>query len=180
MKLIIGFSGLKGSGKTTAAKHMVGRHGFMPMSFSKPIKDMLKVLGVQEDYPKEEPHPLLCGMTPRLAMQTLGTEWGRNTIGGDIWVNIVEDRIKNSKGLNRIVVDDVRFKNEVVMIKELNKLPNCAAMVVRISRNETAKVTDWHQSEIEVLQLSNDSTIQNNSSVKDLYESLDQMYGDYR
>ena len=171
MKVVIGFSGLKGSGKTTAAEYMVAHHGFMRMSFAKPIKDMLRVLGVSEDWPKEEPHPLLCGMTPRRALQTLGTEWGRDMIGGDIWVNILKDRIKHS----RIVIDDVRFKNEMVMIEELNELRNHRGLMVNISRKEAANAGDQHQSEMEVLELSNDFTIQNDYEVTNLHETLDQM-----
>ena len=175
MKLVIGFSGLKGSGKTTAAEYMVTHHGFICMSFAQPIKDMLRVLGVLKDWPKEEPHPLLCGMTPRHALQTLGTEWGRVMIGGDIWVNIVKDWIKNSKALNRIVIDDVRFKNERAMIEELNELPNHRGLVGCISRKETANAGDQHQSEMEILELSHDFTIQNDYKVADLYEALDQI-----
>ena len=176
MKLVIGFSGLKGSGKTTAAEYMVAHHGFMRMSFAGPIKDMLRVLGVFEDWPKEEPHPLLCGMTPRHALQTLGTEWGRDMIGGDIWVNIVKDRIEKFDYYSqRVVIDDVRFKNEVAMIEELNELPNHRGLVIYISRKETANAGDQHQSEMEVLKLSNDFTIQNGYGVADLYETLDQI-----
>ena len=175
MKLVIGLSGLKGSGKTTAAEYMVAHHGFMRMSFAGPIKHMLRVLGVLEDWPKEEPHPLLCGMTPRHALQTLGTQWGRDMIGGNIWVNIVKDRIEKSKALNLIVIDDVRFRNEVAMIEELNKLPRHRGIVTYISRDETPNVRDWHQSEMEVLELSTHATIQNNTSVEGLCKSLDQM-----
>ena len=36
---------------------------------------------------KEAPTPLFEGRTPRHAMQTLGTEWGRDRIGRDLRAN---------------------------------------------------------------------------------------------
>ena len=37
---------------------------------------------------KEHPCSLLLNKTPRYAMQTLGTEWGRELIGENIWTHI--------------------------------------------------------------------------------------------
>ncbi len=37
---------------------------------------------------KAKPCSLLAGKTPRHAMQTLGTEWGRNCIGDGFWINL--------------------------------------------------------------------------------------------
>ena len=68
-----------------------------------------------------------CGLTPRKALQTLGTEWGR-AMHPDTWVRILVRRAKGSDVLNafgekvgytvrRVVVSDVRFKNEFDAIK---------------------------------------------------------------
>jgi hypothetical protein len=63
---------------------------------------------------KEEAFPLLSGHTARYAMQRLGTEWGRHCMGADFWVNCWEaDYVKSTKS---VVVDDVRFPNEVETI----------------------------------------------------------------
>ena len=43
--MIIGLSGLKGSGKTTAANFLV-EEGFVKMSFAQPIKRMLVCIGL--------------------------------------------------------------------------------------------------------------------------------------
>ena len=96
MKNLIALTGLAGSGKTTAADYLVKAHGFACISFAGPIKSMLRTLGltaledieeVFEGEGKEKPNRLLCGKSPRFAMQTLGTEWGRDLIGPDLWVN---------------------------------------------------------------------------------------------
>ena len=163
MKLVVGFSGLKRSGKTTAAEYMVVHSGFIRMSFAQPIKDMLKVLGVSENNPKEKPHLLLHGKTPRYALQTLGTEWGRNMIGGNIWVDVVKNNILNGNAEDNIVIDDCRFKNEVDMILGLG------GIIVYIERG--GKSGD-HASEREVKSLYRSITVENNSSLEDLQEAI--------
>jgi hypothetical protein len=45
---IIAFTGLAGSGKSTAAKHLCTRHGFERVRFAGPLKDMMRALGLTE------------------------------------------------------------------------------------------------------------------------------------
>ena len=121
---IIGFSGRAGSGKTTAAEHLALTHSFKRVSFADPLREMLYGLGVSYDVMrgpgKELPHADLLGQTPRHALQTLGTEWGRKCMGEDFWVGIAEREIHFHRRLgNRVVIDDVRFPNEVKMIREM-------------------------------------------------------------
>jgi hypothetical protein len=85
---------------------------------------MLRSLGLNNSelygHLKEKPSPLLGGKTPRHAMQTLGTEWGRNLISADLWTNAwlvpVQEHLANGRC---VVVDDVRFKNEMQIIHGL-------------------------------------------------------------
>ena len=122
--MIIGFCGPAGSGKSFAAAVLRREHGFMRLRFAGPLKAMLRALGLTEadvdGDGKERPHPRLCGRTPREAMQTLGTEWGRTLIGPDIWIEmLLEDaRWAVSVGQN-VVIDDVRNANEVSAIHHL-------------------------------------------------------------
>ena len=57
---------------------------------------------------KEIPTPKLCGRTPRHAMKTMGTEWGRRMIHPDIWLTAW----KNTLPPGLLVIEDVRFPNE--------------------------------------------------------------------
>ena len=66
---------------------------------------------------KETPLDFLGGKTPRQAMQTLGTEWGRNLIYDGIWLHAWERAF--NKCSTPVVVDDLRFINEAEMIKRL-------------------------------------------------------------
>jgi len=121
---LIAFTGLAGSGKTTAAQYLVEQHGFVRTRFADPLKAMLRSIGLGHEEidgsRKELPSPLLCGKTPRWAMQTLGTEWGRDCISPDLWTTLWTERAGECLDLGgRVVVDDCRFGNEAKAIHRL-------------------------------------------------------------
>jgi len=117
--MIIGLAGRAGSGKSTVAAHLAAR-GYRRIRFADPLKDMMRALGLTERHIegdlKEQPCPLLAGKTPRYAMQTIGTEWGRGIIHPDLWVGAWEARAAND---NLVVAEDVRFPNEEAAIRRL-------------------------------------------------------------
>jgi hypothetical protein len=120
--MIVGLCGAIGSGKTTAAKHLVDARGFERVRFAGPLKNMMKALGLTYDeidgHLKEEPCELLGGKTPRHAMQSIGTEWGRELIDPDLWVRAWKRNAQLATSFH-IVADDVRFPNEVDMIRSM-------------------------------------------------------------
>lgn len=138
---IVGLCGRKGSGKSTLA------HLLQPcsvISFAGPLKDALVAMGIPRRYLtdtdlKEEPLDLLQGKTPRYAMQTLGTEWGRNTLGQNFWVDLWRKRVQSADGL--VVCDDVRFDSEVELLRDMG------ATVVYIERPGLPAVEGEHESE---------------------------------
>lgn len=117
---LIALTGAAGSGKSTAANYLVEHHGYVRVRFAGPLKDMMRAIGMAESEiegdEKETEFRYLGGKTPRYAMQTLGTEWGRNCMGEDFWVNLWRER---TIGHDRVVVDDCRFPNEAEVIHEL-------------------------------------------------------------
>ncbi len=122
--LIVGIMGPLGSGKSTLAQHLVCTYDFVRVPMASVLKDMLLAAGCTEDEvygaDKMQPSTLLCGQTPRWAMQTLGTEWGRKIISPNIWVTCVAKkihRLNKEHGYERFVIDDVRFPNECEMVK---------------------------------------------------------------
>lgn len=121
--MIIGLTGRAQSGKTTAA-FALKEKGFAYLRFADPLKDMLRVIGLTDEQldgnEKEIPIALLCGKSPRYAMQTLGTEWGRLLIDQDFWVTawMRKASILAKQGKD-IVADDVRFMNEAQAIRQL-------------------------------------------------------------
>jgi len=128
---IVGLTGAAGSGKSTAAAYLEREHGYKRMRFAAPLKDALRRIlrgALLDDHTiermiegdlKEVPQAVLLGKTPRHAMQTLGTEWGRNCIGGLFWVNLMRHAIGALPAGTRVVVEDVRFENEAAMIRSL-------------------------------------------------------------
>lgn len=74
---------------------------------------------------KEAPLPGLGYNSPRTLMQHLGTEWGRDEVSPDIWINMVKGSIKVARAVAEegalfvVIIPDVRFSNEVDMVREL-------------------------------------------------------------
>lgn len=116
---LIGLVGYAGSGKSTAAEHIQAVYRYDRIKFAGTLKRMLRSLGLSlqevDGDLKEKPCDLLCGKTPRYAMQTLGTEWGRDLIHPDIWVNSTMRLVDSME--NEVVIDDVRFESEMKAIR---------------------------------------------------------------
>lgn len=142
---IIGLIGLKGSGKSTLAELLAAR-GWSRLPLASPLKDMLRSLlhaqgldtitinAMLDGTLKEEPTRYLGGRSPRYAMQTLGTEWGRNLIDPMLWLDVWRERVKHTA--TNIVVEDVRFPNEALLVQA----------VVFVDRPHTPNL-DQHESE---------------------------------
>lgn len=121
---VVAFNAPAGGGKSTAARHLIDNHGYTLVKFAAPLKGMMRMLGLTDEHIegslKEVPCPLLCGKTPRYAMQTIGTEWGRDIIGADLWANawreIASDVLDQG---GRVVCDDMRFANEESVVRQL-------------------------------------------------------------
>lgn len=168
--MLFGFSGPSGVGKTTAADYLITRRAFERVRFAGPLKAMVRALirpyGDADEWVdgvlKETVHPIL-GQTPRHVMQTLGTEWGRQCMGADFWCDLARSEL--SRG-GDIVIDDVRFQNEVDLIRELG------GTVVQIRPKVMTHRTAVHASE---KGCDFDRFIYNDGTVDQLHHSLELM-----
>lgn len=167
--LIVGLVGFKGVGKSAVAKHLCAEHGFTRRPFAFHLKAMAGALGIPtdildgDDAMKSRPLDILGGKTTRYALQTLGTEWGRNFMGQDFWTNRWRSGLP---ACPRVVADDVRFPNEAEVILSLGGL------IVRIEREGCAG--DGHASENPDA-IHADVSISNNGSMEQLRKSVDEL-----
>lgn len=172
--MLIGLVGYKGSGKGEAASSLMrlSREASTPYFTNVKMAGALKLMlgayfmyiGMDEDAEreciegakKESPIVELAGRTPRYAMQTLGTEWGRALIGKDFWINAFKMRCQQ---FPNVVCDDVRFENEAQAIRDLG------GVLVRITRPDNV-IDASHPSEQEIGLIKCDHTIVNDSTIK--------------
>lgn len=113
---LIGIAGPARAGKDTLASYLLDNlsDDWSRSSFADPIKRMLEVIGVDcSDEAKSVIDERFC-YTPRHMMQILGTEWGREMVHGNIWVEAFA-RLNAGKC---VIVPDVRFDNEAALVRE--------------------------------------------------------------
>ena len=113
---LIGIAGPARAGKDTLASYLLDNlsDDWSRSSFADPIKEMLRAIGVDCSDDAKAVIDDSYGVTPRHMMQTLGTEWGRHMIDGDIWVKAFA-RLNAGKC---VIVPDVRFENEAELVRE--------------------------------------------------------------
>lgn len=135
--MLIGLCGLKGSGKDTLANHLVGCHGFVKISFSESLKDIVSQMfgwdremldgSTEPDRVwRETVDPFwskelgILDFSPRYALTFIGTDLFRDVFDKNIWVKVCKKKIvRNLDQGKRIVISDCRFLNEVDLIKNL-------------------------------------------------------------
>ncbi len=148
--MLIGLSGKKRSGKSSATNYLVEEHGFKPVSWAGALKNVigLQLLGLtvddMETEDKKEKINPFWGKSPRQLLQVIGTECFRDRVHPDFWVKVCErDTLKPLiKANENIVISDCRFPNEANCIRALG------GTMVRITRmNYHPEKVDMHPSE---------------------------------
>lgn len=183
--MLIGlWSPVMGSGKTTIAEYLTERHGFVRMAMADALKRMFEMFlqasgmsaieahnVVRDPVLKEQPLDVLCGKTPRHAMQTLGTEWGRDQIDPDVWARSAMGRASVAMAAGHSVVfDDIRFPNEAEAVA------HAGGFMVSVER-PGATLTSAHPSEGALAGWGFAASIYNTSSIEDLRKNVDYTVG---
>lgn len=150
-------SGKQGSGKTTTMNEFMKvceENGVTAINviFADTIykihdfaMDLLKQRGVERNIVKDGK-----------LLQLLGTEWGRTTLGEDIWVRCLMGEIENlSKKYQDnprtvFIVSDCRFKNEFDGVPGAFKVRLDASTEVRKARCSQWRENDTHISETDL------------------------------
>jgi len=147
---IIGLVGFIGAGKGSVADILTRKLGFQKESFANAVKDAVApIFGwdrkMLEGDTKESrlwresddlwwSEKLGKPFSPRLALQLMGTESGRNVFHKDVWVLSLLRRTDPAKDY---VLADVRFPNEIDMIRD------AGGKVVRVKRGLEPVWYDW-------------------------------------
>jgi hypothetical protein len=135
---VVGLSGKIGSGKDHIARQYFKPHGYYNFSLAWHFKVWLAGKGeatYDEVFHTKPPHI-------RDLLQKEGTERGRIIFGNDVWVDTMftwMELLSDSWGINKFIVPDVRFKNEV------EALQSRGGRVIRIMapvREEAAHPTE--------------------------------------
>jgi hypothetical protein len=182
--VIIGLCGYAQSGKDTLAAYLTENWWFDRRAFADPIRDVLYNLNplILADFPSTSEYlrPMRlrtfvdqCGWDNakqthevRSLLQRLGSEAGRDVMGGDIWV----DTLFKAPYGPRLVITDVRFPNEAEEIKRRG------GIIIRVVRDGYGPVNE-HVSE--VAYEGQDILIENNGSIEDLVSNFIEAYEGY-
>jgi hypothetical protein len=191
--MLIGLCGLIGSGKGTVAEYLMEEHYFLGASFAEKLKDACAcIFGwdrdmLEGDTPesrrlREIVDPWwserlgIPNFSPRFALQYVGTEVMRDVLHPDIWVLATERMLSYHLSLDfseNIVIADVRFPNEIDMIRRLG------GQIWHIQRGI---LPDWfgkdnpagiHESEWAWNKSKFDLTIHNDGTIEDLHRMVD-------
>jgi len=198
--MIIAISGLIGSGKDTVADYLVNNHEFRRESFAGNLKDsMCAIFGWDRDMLegrskssrewREQVDPWwaerlgIPHLTPRWILQHVGTDVIRGHFHDDMWLASLENKLRKTD--DNIVISDVRFRNEVKMLKSLGAV---CVEVIRGDRpqwfeyalnGETKKLDTLaiHRSEYDWIGTEFDATLDNNGSLDNLYRQVEGLIG---
>jgi hypothetical protein len=175
---VVGLVGYAGSGKDAAAKALV-EDGWVRVAFADavreaalainpsissvgpvvprmPLRDLVEIAGWESAKSNPEVRQLL---------QRLGTEAGRNIHGPDCWVNIARRKIEATDA--NVVITDVRFPNEVEMVRQMG------GKLIAIARPGVGPVNDHvSDSGLAMLRSQCDQHIDNGGALEFLHASI--------
>ena len=199
--MIVGLLGFIGSGKGTAGD-ILKDLGFTPVSFAKGVKDvaaemfgwprhLLEGDTEQSRQWREQPDKFWTEefgrqFTPRLALQLMGTEVGRDVFHQDFWVIKLKNYMQKNPNQN-YVITDVRFQNEIEFVHKQKGIlieiqrgisPHWYDIAAKANRGDwkaedfMLKQSGVHESEWRWIGGFIDHTIDNEGSLEDLKNHL--------
>lgn len=158
---ILMVSGKQGSGKTTLCNQVLAKFfakkdwDVFHLTFAKIIYELHDhILSTMKFYGVNLPHPQKDGYL----LQLLGTEWARNKIGPNVWMDVLKGVMKDVlktkenyqgyKPANTLfVISDCRFENEFDAFPEALRVRLVCDEKVRKSRVSMWRETTNHPSE---------------------------------
>lgn len=101
----------------------------------------------------------------RRILQVFGTDFGRDMVDANIWVDMALDQIQRfrDKGLN-VAVTGIRFPNEIEAIRSIG------GQLLWIERDGVDSTKDAHASENSVSKRDFDEVVHNDSTIAELHK----------
>jgi len=185
--VLIGVAGKIGSGKSTVAKYLVEKYGFIEISFAEPLKKACQnlflfndnqVFGTQLE--KATADDRWFGKSPRDILQYVGTNLLRDQmykiipeLGKDIFIHRMElwysQEIKKTPNIN-VVISDLRFPNEAEFIKKNNGI--CIQIDRHIKDFATTHISENSTQNIDFTYI-----VDNSSDLDSLHIKIDSIIG---
>jgi len=173
---VIGLAGYPGVGKDEVAKILANFiEDTAVISFADPLR---KIVGVLEGIApqalklqevKARPSRLNPSLSRRQVLELIGTEGGRELISDSIWVDLMGFKLTalESQNYDLVVIPDVRFINEIAMVKAFD------GEVIWIDR--PGCVSTGHKSSQDISGFC-DNTFSNNSTINDLADTVRDLF----
>jgi len=179
---IIGITGRKFSGKDTLGCYFVNHRNYIRFAYADALKNATRAIfdfnDEQLNGNKKETIDEFWGVTPRQVLQFIGTDLFRNhgsellpQVGNNIWIWVVKRKLKKILDENpdaKIVITDVRFENELNLIKELG------GQIIKVKR-EIQNNSDNHESEKYIDELYCDISVENNGTISEFYDKIEKI-----
>lgn len=171
--MLIGLTGSAFAGKDTVGAYLGKHHGFRAKAFADPLRSGLKAMfGLTDSdfLPANKELPIeWIGQSARELLQSLGTEWGRDRVAREIWVRHMARRVRPIvQAGGDVVLTDLRFLSEAELVHR------CGGLIWRIVRPDGRKTTHGkHVSENEGRRIVADVDIENDGTLEQLYERVD-------
>lgn len=173
---ILALCGRKQAGKDTVAEYLCTRYGYKHVKFAEPLKDAMTALfgftRNQIEHDKE-----VCdefwNISPRQAMQFFGVEVMQFEIQKllpEMGRGFFVKRLLQKYEHERIVISDMRFVHE---FKAIRAIPD-AAVLKLVRPLQEGVAPDMHLSETEVDQVRDCALVQNDGSIPDLLDKVEQ------
>lgn len=162
--MIIGVSGKSGSGKDTIGDYLSENYDYHKVAFASQVKSACSILF---DIPMEHFYnqhlknaKIKYNKTPRELMQLFATDFIRDKIDPDFWIDKLMQYLEED---DKVVICDVRFQNEI------DKILEKGGYIIKVVRDDV--MFDPHPSE--AVPEYCDFVLQNNSSKQDLFDQVE-------
>lgn len=203
--MIIGITGGRGHGKSTAANVLKKEFGFIEYSFAEPLKEICKqMFGLSDaqvygDYEVKDKIDERLGVSPREILQKFGTNFGRQYLHeilpnlkvpkGEFWLQTFkwwyeqhENQdivLKKLESPETYVLRRQELKVVIADVRFLNEakiIKDLGGIIIRVYRPELKLEESNHVSETEMKEIEHDYYVVSNENIEDFREQIRKLY----